>query len=128
MTHASRGRIIWYARMEAVLTSVPRPMISIAPDGQAKRASRSLESVFNRSTGELIYVGDTGLQWLQGGDLDRMFEQFYSTKPEGMGMGLSICRSIVESHGGKIWADPKPGGGAVISFTLPINEESGEML
>jgi len=54
-------------------------------------------------------------------DLDRLFNAFYSTKPNGMGMGLAISRSIVESHGGQIWAKPNASGGAVFQFTLPID-------
>jgi PAS domain S-box-containing protein len=53
----------------------------------------------------------------------RLFKPFSSTKSQGMGIGLSVCREIVEAHDGKIWAEPRPGGGAVFSFTLPLVSE-----
>jgi two-component system sensor histidine kinase DctS len=49
-----------------------------------------------------------------------LFEPFYSTKPEGMGMGLNICRSIIEFHKGRMWVDANPGGGTLFRFTLPL--------
>ena len=67
--------------------------------------------------GALVAVSDTGTGL--GGELDRLFEAFYTTKSSGMGMGLSICRTIVESHGGRIWAAPNDGGGATFQFMLP---------
>jgi PAS domain S-box-containing protein len=55
--------------------------------------------------------------------LRRVFEPFFTTKPEGLGMGLAISRGIIEAHGGRIWAENDPAGGAVFTFTLPVAEE-----
>lgn len=52
-------------------------------------------------------------------DPERLFEPFYSTKAEGLGMGLNICRTIIESHHGRLWAEAAPGGGTIFRFTLP---------
>lgn len=77
------------------------------------------------SEGEaIVSVSDTG-PGLGSDDPDRLFEAFFSTKAEGIGMGLSICRSIIEAHGGKIWACTNGTQGSVFSFTLPLAEGHG---
>lgn len=52
-------------------------------------------------------------------DHDKLFQAFYTTKSEGMGLGLAICRTVIESHGGRLWAEDNPGGGARFNFRLP---------
>ncbi len=68
--------------------------------------------------GVRVGVRDTG-PGLSPEKLERLFEPFYTTKPNGMGMGLSICRSIVEAHGGRLWATGHESQGAVFQFTIP---------
>ena len=57
-------------------------------------------------------------------DIERMYDAFYTTKPTGVGMGLSICRSIVQAHGGRIWATRNKWPGLTVQFTLPVIKES----
>jgi PAS domain S-box-containing protein len=72
----------------------------------------------NGSDGILAGVQDSG-PGLDPESLERLFDAFYTTKPGGMGMGLSICRSIVEAHGGRVWATTNLAQGAEFQFTLP---------
>jgi C4-dicarboxylate-specific signal transduction histidine kinase len=70
--------------------------------------------------GVCVTVRDTG-QGLRPESLPRLFEPFYTTKPDGMGMGLSICRSIIEAHGGRLWATGCEPRGALFQFTIPAH-------
>ena len=75
------------------------------------------------ANGVRIAVRDWG-PGLNPESADRLFDAFYTTKPDGMGMGLSICRSIIEAHGGRVWATANLPRGAVLQFTLPLPGEA----
>jgi signal transduction histidine kinase len=69
-----------------------------------------------------LSVNDSGVGF-KPEEMDRLFEAFYTTKPQGMGMGLAISRSIIEAHGGRLWAEPNQGPGATFSLSLPAAPE-----
>jgi C4-dicarboxylate-specific signal transduction histidine kinase len=69
-------------------------------------------------TGVLVTVRDSG-PGIDSEHVDRLFTPFYTTKTSGIGMGLSICKSIIDAHGGKLWAEANQPRGAVFRFTLP---------
>jgi C4-dicarboxylate-specific signal transduction histidine kinase len=73
-------------------------------------------------TGALVAVRDSG-PGIDPTHLERVFEAFYTTKSSGVGMGLSICRSIVDAHGGRLWAEANEPRGALFQFTLPAAQQ-----
>jgi signal transduction histidine kinase len=66
----------------------------------------------------IIVVEDSG-PGIDPKDMNRIFDAFFTTKPQGMGMGLSICRSIIEAHGGRLWASARRPNGSIFRVTLP---------
>jgi signal transduction histidine kinase len=87
----------------------------------APQQSRSLRigTKHGEADSLLVSVEDSGTG-IDAKDRDRIFEPFFTTKPRGMGLGLSICRSIIEAHGGRLWAAPGQLRGTVFQFTLPV--------
>jgi C4-dicarboxylate-specific signal transduction histidine kinase len=85
----------------------------------------SISTQQTRAKGFLVAVRDSG-PGIDPENPERVFEAFYTTKTSGMGMGLSICRSIIDAHGGRLWAGANEPRGAVFQFTLPDAEQ--EML
>ncbi len=85
-------------------------------------ASQRSIVVRSRSTegGVLVTVRDAG-RGLDRATLDRLFTPFFTAKPKGMGMGLAICKTIVEAHGGRIWAEPNVDRGATFAFLVPVS-------
>jgi signal transduction histidine kinase len=71
----------------------------------------------HQADGVLVAIEDTGVG-IKPENADRLFSAFYTTKPDGLGMGLSIVRSIIEAHGGRVWASPNAGPGMTFQFAL----------
>jgi C4-dicarboxylate-specific signal transduction histidine kinase len=107
-------------QIELVLLSLVRNGIEAIADAQAGRRHLSIRTSSMDDTVE-VAVGDTG-----GGVSDeigeKIFDSFFSTKPNGLGLGLSISRSIIEGHGGQLWADKNPDCGMTFRFRLPVAE------
>jgi PAS domain S-box-containing protein len=92
--------------------------------GSAEERVRELSiSTQQDQRGVLVAVRDSG-PGIDSEHLDRVFDAFYTTKSSGTGMGLSICRSIIDAHGGKLWAEANEPRGAVFQFTLPAENDS----
>ena len=92
--------------------------------GSVEEGARELLiSTEQDQAGALVAVRDSG-PGIDAQHLDRVFDTFYTTKSSGTGMGLSICRSIIHAHGGKLWAEANEPRGAVFQFTLPADNDS----
>jgi PAS domain S-box-containing protein len=104
-------------------------LIMNAIEAMSENGERSRELLISTSKAEsdgvLVAVKDSG-PGLPRTNPERIFRAFYTTKENGLGMGLSICRSIVEAHGGRLWAAPNEPNGAVFSMTLPTEKEARE--
>jgi PAS domain S-box-containing protein len=83
----------------------------------------SIRPQLNPESQLMISISDTGVG-LPADNTERIFDAFHTTKPQGTGMGLAITRSIVESHGGRVWATANQGSGATFHFTLPVEAEA----
>ena len=78
-----------------------------------------VESKPSAAGGVEVLVVDNGCG-LSSETVERILDAFFTTKSDGLGMGLVICRSLIEAHGGCLWAEPNPGGGTIFRFTLPL--------
>lgn len=104
-------------QIEQVLINLLRNGLDAAAASDGSKASVMVRSCTDESGVVRITVSDSG-DGVSGVSFEELFEPFFTTKKEGLGMGLSISRSIVESHGGHIWAEPGEGGGLSVSFSL----------
>ena len=90
-----------------------------------ERPRELLISAREKDSELIVRIEDSGMG-LDAETVEKIFNPFFTTKPHGFGMGLSISRSIIESHGGHLWAVPRPSGGAVFQFTLPIRPKESD--
>jgi two-component system sensor kinase FixL len=111
-------------QIEQVVTNLVSNAIEALGDDPQRPRSVTIRTARGPANVLEVSVVDTG-RGLPTADVSRLFEPFYTSKPGGMGLGLSISRSIVEAHGGRLEAAHNPHGGATFRFTLPVHAEGG---
>lgn len=105
-------------QIEQVILNLVRNAMDVLEEAPAQQRELTLRTQSDPRGGIEITVEDTG-KGFEGHLSERLFETFFTTKVDGLGMGLSISRSIIEAHGGRLWASPRPGGGAIFHVSLP---------
>jgi signal transduction histidine kinase len=105
-------------QIEQVILNLVRNAID-AVKGRGSQNNEVVVTTALESDGVVLRVCDDG-PGVTARDRQRMFEAFYTTKPGGLGMGLSISRTIVQAHGGRLWAANNEGPGATVGFVLPL--------
>jgi signal transduction histidine kinase len=113
-------------QMEQVLLNILRNGIEALQADGVEEKRITIHAFEDGKHGVRIDIRDTG-PGMDAETLRQVFKSFFTTKGDkGMGMGLSISRSIVESHGGRIWAESTPGQGTCFSIALPLESELGQ--
>jgi len=108
-------------QIQQVLVNLIRNAIEVMAETPGRRRLE-IAAVADREDLVQVSVSDTGLG-IAPEIAKQLFQPFVTTKRKGMGLGLSICRTIIEAHGGKIWVEPNPGGGTIFHFTLRSAKE-----
>jgi C4-dicarboxylate-specific signal transduction histidine kinase len=108
---------------QVVLNLVVNAIEAMSTPSQASPRELRIASCVENSSGVIVTIEDSG-PGLPNPDLEKIFTAFFTTKPDGLGMGLSISRTIIEAHGGRLWADNRAGG-AIFHFKLPVYRENG---
>jgi two-component system sensor kinase FixL len=108
-------------QIQQVLLNLIRNAVEAMEDSPDRHLTVSTEAWESKV---MVAVADTG-SGIAPEIEAQLFQPFVSTKREGMGIGLSVCRTIVEAHGGRLWAEPNPAGGSVFRFTLPMDGAAG---
>jgi C4-dicarboxylate-specific signal transduction histidine kinase len=106
-------------QIEQVILNLVRNGVEAMQDNALDRRRLTLRTFHAGSDAVAISVADTGSGFTPEA-AEKLFDPFFTTKADGLGMGLSISRSIVEDHGGRLWATRNAEGGATFTFTLPV--------
>jgi PAS domain S-box-containing protein len=116
--------VVWGDRIQLQQVILNLVMNAIEAMSEVSPTQRKLliTSVKDGSNGVLVRIQDSGIG-LDGESLDHLFEAFFTTKARGMGMGLAVSQTILQAHGGRLWATPNASHGATFQFTLPANDE-----
>jgi PAS domain S-box-containing protein len=110
-------------QIEQVLLNLIRNSFDAMENVNKSKKQITIEVLVDKDDTVQVAISDTG-HGLPAENTDRVFEHFFTTKSGGLGMGLSISRSIIEAHGGRIWAERNPAGGATFRFTLPTERRT----
>ena len=120
------GTVFWVRETAKAMLMKNRPVVLIVCEDitERKRMDRPRELIIRSQPEEAeairVAVQDAG-PGIDPQDLERIFTALFTTKPAGLGMGLAISRSIIEAHGGRLWATPNDAPGATFHFTLPVD-------
>jgi two-component system sensor kinase FixL len=109
-------------QIQQVLLNLIRNAVEAMEDCPVRELTLSAAA---KGAAVLVSVADTG-GGVPGEVAPKLFQPFVTTKSEGMGIGLSVCRTIIEAHGGQLWMEANPGGGSVFRFTLPSDPSRGD--
>ena len=109
-------------QLQQVIINIVINGIQAVANVDNRARSLLIRSIRDQADHVVVSVQDSGIG-IDTENVNRLFEPFYTTKSQGTGMGLSICRSIIEAHGGRIWASSNSGAGATFYFALPSHRE-----
>jgi C4-dicarboxylate-specific signal transduction histidine kinase len=109
-------------QLQQVVLNLVLNAIEAMSEVDDRRRELSVSSTTDENNGTLVVVRDSGTG-LGAASADRLFEAFYTTKAHGMGIGLAVSRTIIQAHGGRLWATPNMPHGAIFQFSLPADSE-----
>lgn len=112
-------------QIQQVVVNLVRNATEVLRD--AKRRRLTVRTAAGLDGGQEVSVADTG-PGIAPEIADQLFKPFVTTKADGMGIGLSICHSIIEAHGGRIWTEPNPGGGTIFRFVVPARADQASLV